>query len=75
MTHEIIDRSEGRKSLSIVIDGYEVFSMTLGPVAPASHEWLAEILDRSFQEAIEKGVRRARAKDQAEMRRLLGIGG
>jgi len=74
MSHEIIERSEGRKSLRIVIDGYEVFGMTLGPVDSTHHEWLAEILDRSFADAMVKAVRRARAKDQAEMRRLLGIG-
>jgi hypothetical protein len=74
MTHEITERRPGEAMLRIVIDGYEVFGMTLGPVKPESHEWLAEILDRAFVEAIEKGVRRARAKDQLEMRRLLGIG-
>ncbi len=74
MSYEIINKSEGRQSLRIVVDDYEVFGMTLGPVAPESREWLGEILDGAFRVAIESAVRRARAKDQAAMRKLLGIG-
>lgn len=74
MSHEIIERRPGETMVQIVNDGYEVFGMTLGPVQSSHHQWLAEHLDRAFDEAIKNAVRRARAKDQAEMRRLLGIG-
>ncbi len=73
MAHSISRYDEDNPMLRIVVDDYEVFGMTLTPVQESHHQWLCEILDRAFTDAIEKAVRRARAKDQAELRRLLGI--
>ncbi len=74
MSHEIISYRPGQPQVRIVLDGYEVFGMTLGPVAETHHQWFAEILERSFKDAIDNAVRRARAEDQALFRKLAGIG-
>lgn len=74
MSYEIVAYRPGHPQLRIVLDGYEVFGMTLGPIEDSHHQWFAEILERGIKDAIEGAVRRARAEDQAVFRRLAGIG-
>ncbi len=74
MSYKIIKYDEGQPMLRVIIDDHEVFGMTMNPVAATHHQWLAEHLDSAFRRAIDDAVRRARQKDQAEFRKLLGIG-
>lgn len=59
--------------LSITVDGYEVFGMTLDPVNEKSWQWLAEHLDTKFQRASAKAFNAGRNDAQVQMRRALGM--
>ncbi len=72
MAHKIYGDDEDQMLL-ITVDGWDVFGMTLTPVAPESREWLAKHLDEKFQEAYQRAARLAVRDHQQELRKLLGI--
>ena len=59
--------------LSIVVDGWEVFGMSLSPVAPDKREWLAAHLDQRFEREIDRAKNEAVTAYKAELRKMLGV--
>ena len=72
MTYKVYGYPEDQM-LCITVNGWEVFGMTLTPVAPESREWLAQHLDESFQREHKRAAELAVQAHQREQRKLLGF--
>lgn len=53
--------------------GNREISFTLAPVAPDSHDWLGQVLDRQITELVDYRVREALESHKKQMRELLGV--